>query len=218
MIVLHIDGDEMAFISAYVSKTEEELIRRLDGLVLKYMGALDGDTYKVYLSCRRAESYRRRLFPAYKAHRDKKESPALLGFARQYLLEEHDALLHPRLEADDLLGIAGTAEDGNMNIIVSQDKDMATVPMMWYNHRTRELVETSKEEALVNLMKQVLTGDSTDGYKGCPGIGKVKASRIVGENSHRGWQKVLRAYLKKGLTRKDMELNHLMARILHRIS
>ena len=59
---------------------------------------------------------------------------------------------------------------------------------------------------------QVLTGDSTDNYPGCPGIGPKKAADIL--NKELSWTSVVNAYLKAGLTEEDALLQARMARIL----
>lgn len=213
---LHIDGDEIAYYWSYVSKSYTELVGHIESTIEKYLERFETEDYKVYLSCRRADCFRRYIDPKYKAHRDSREPPELLGAARQYLLDMHNAIEHPRLEADDLLGLACTESGDICNIAVTQDKDAKTVPMYWYNHRTDTFTKSTKDQALLCLMTQVLTGDTADGYKGCPGIGPVKAGRILQGSTYRGWQKVYRAFLKKGLTRKDLKRNYILARILRR--
>lgn len=216
LVRLHIDGDEIAYYWSYVSRGHVELIGHIEDTIQKYLERFETDDYKIYLSCPRAQCFRRFIDPKYKAHRDSREPPELLAAARSYLLENHHAISHPRLEADDLIGLACTERGDICHIAVTQDKDAATVPMFWYNPRTDIFTQTAVEQATYNLMKQVLTGDTADGYKGCPGIGPVKATKILGDTSHRGWQKVYRAYLKKGLSRADLKRNYLLAKILRR--
>ena len=59
---------------------------------------------------------------------------------------------------------------------------------------------------------QTLTGDPTDGYKGCPTIGAKRAEAILG--SRPAWSLVEAAFIKQGLTREDALLQARMARIL----
>jgi DNA polymerase-1 len=66
-------------------------------------------------------------------------------------------------------------------------------------------------------MQQVITGDATDGYPGCPGVGpKSKfVAALHEETTALGmWAHVISAYETKGLTAKDAVLQARMARIL----
>ena len=66
-------------------------------------------------------------------------------------------------------------------IIVSTDKDMATVPGWHYNPNKDadgpRYVDAMSAQRF--LQWQVLTGDPTDGYKGAKGIGPKKADIIL---------------------------------------
>ena len=59
---------------------------------------------------------------------------------------------------------------------------------------------------------QTLTGDPTDGYSGCPSIGKVSAERILKDNST--WQAVVDTYKKKKLSEDAALQQARVARIL----
>jgi DNA polymerase-1 len=74
---------------------------------------------------------------------------------------------------------------------------------------------------------QVLTGDTCDGYSGCPGIGKKKAEKILNEaiDSYSGdfvtkeefiWSFIIPAYLSKGLSEEDALTQARVARILRK--
>jgi DNA polymerase-1 len=121
------------------------------------------------------------------------------------------------LEADDLMGILATRDPEN-TIICSIDKDMKTIPCTLYNwDKDIEPKEVSREEALLSLAGQALTGDSTDGYRGLPGCGPVAVKKILGamngEDATEVWLAVWEAYRKKGLTTEDMIQQCRLARI-----
>ena len=105
------------------------------------------------------------------------------------------------MEGDDVMGILHT-ENSDTTVIVSSDKDMLTIPGRVYNPRHGEIVEVSLNEANYNWLTQTLTGDSTDGYGGCPRVGKVKAAKalIPPDDTHhefylrRNWQIVIDLY------------------------
>ena len=63
-------------------------------------------------------------------------------------------------------------------------------------------------------MYQTLVGDSTDGYKGCPGVGKVKAGRMLtGLKQVEMWEAVVEAYKRKNKTEEDALQQARVARI-----
>jgi 5'-3' exonuclease len=70
---------------------------------------------------------------------------------------------------------------GPGKIICSNDKDMKTVPGMLYITGKQTLVEITPSRANFQWMLQTLTGDSTDGFKGCTGIGPKKAEAALTE-------------------------------------
>ncbi len=61
---------------------------------------------------------------------------------------------------------------------------------------------------------QVLTGDSTDGYRGCPGIGRRKAQTILSNAGDHPWRAILSAFEAKGLSEEDALVQAQAARIL----
>ncbi len=67
-------------------------------------------------------------------------------------------------------------------IIVSEDKDMRTIPGWLYNPGPNKDIEPkyiNEFEADRYHLYQTITGDSTDGYKGCPGAGPIRAALLT---------------------------------------
>jgi DNA polymerase-1 len=123
----------------------------------------------------------------------------------------------PGLEADDVMGILATRPGVNC-VIVSQDKDMKTLPATVWDG---ELTTYSEDEADYHHMLQTLTGDTADGYKGCPGLGQVKASKLLNAEYVGGertvaamWKRVVMAYDRAKLTGADALQQARLARIL----
>ena len=56
--------------------------------------------------------------------------------------------------------------------MISPDKDMAQIPCRIYDLKT-EYTQTLKMLPLA--LEQCLTGDQTDGYSGCKGVGPKRA-------------------------------------------
>ncbi len=168
-------------------------------------------------------NFRKEILPTYKCNRKAVIKPALLAELKQYLTENYEVFKRPTLEADDVLGILATMGDekgliDGERIIVSEDKDLKSIPGLLFNprHPERGTVEISVEEADLNHLRQTLTGDPTDGYGGCPGIGAAKVDKVLTKTTEDQtlWELVVAAYVKKGLTEADALVQARVARIL----
>jgi DNA polymerase-1 len=72
----------------------------------------------------------------------------------------------------------------------------------------------SEAQADYYHMFQTLVGDTSDGYKGCPGVGKVKAEALLSDHDRSHWDIVKAAYEKAKLTEQDALTQARLARIL----
>lgn len=171
-------------------------------------------------------NFRKTLNPDYK-HNRKKPKPFVYEFVRAYLKEHFQTFERENLEADDLIGIIATYQGNLKNIpkgekvIWSVDKDFKTIPATFFREQkdgTLKKFVISEKEADYNLLLQTLTGDSTDGYNGCPNVGKVGAEKILGKIKDfcidNGWMSVLEAFKKRDLSEEDALLQLRCARIL----
>ena len=143
----------------------------------------------------------------------------MLPILREYCTARYRTLVYPRLEADDVLGICGTYEPlFEEPIIYSIDKDMHTLPANLWSNDERFFYPQAERVADWYWMMQTLTGDPTDGYPGCPGIGKKRAADMLGEPGERSlddlWDQVVRIYESKDLTQDDALAQARCARIL----
>lgn len=158
--------------------------------------------------------FRHSLYPAYKAGRTRK--PLNHAPLRVWLEENYETVWRPGLEGDDVIGMLMSHPSGQY-VGVSGDKDLRTVPGKLFNPTKDGGVETiSLDEANLAHLMQTLVGDTTDGYKGCPGIGRVKAEKILdGHIVEEGaWHDVVEAFEKAGLDEADALLQARMAYIL----
>lgn len=160
-----------------------------------------------------ARNFRKEINPTYKANRKATRKPMAFKEFRAQIMEKYPSITKPNLEADDILGILAT-KPGADAIIVSGDKDLMQIPGK--HLKQGEIVEVSEREGDAFFYHQILTGDQVDGYPGCPGIGKVKAEKILSkpEAQETPWEFIVEAYEKAGLTSDDALLNARMARIL----
>jgi 5'-3' exonuclease len=233
--MLLIDGDIVAY--RFSAQTEsacewtpgemtysgnvEEAVRKAKEWVEALQIKLNADSFLVCFSDPSRRYFRHDLWPEYKQHRTQGRPPVHRGEVVAALKEILPSKTRPNLEADDTLGILATWDGFCAScdkIIVSLDKDMRTIPGSHFNYEQDTDVRfVSEAEADIYHMTQTLTGDSCDGFKGCPGIGPVKARKIL--NATDGtpaemWKAVATAYLSKGLTVDDAVREARMARIL----
>ena len=129
-------------------------------------------------------NFRKKHFPTYKGNRKNIRKPLGLKHMRQYMLDEaeqYQTVMIEDLEADDVMGMYGTADPKDVGdiAIYSQDKDLFTIPIKQWCFKKRKFIYPTHLESIRFLYTQVGTGDVVDGYKGCPKIGKVKAERIL---------------------------------------
>jgi len=219
---LLIDGDIILFKLAFrhqyrvfgelktdsLAETQVDLDLFLNN-VIESSGCLD------YIVCLSSwQNFRKDLWSQYKLQRKAQEKPKHLAKLRAYLQANYETLTMPKLEADDVIGILASQDYDNY-IIASTDKDLMQIPGLHYDWRNDEFFKVTPEEGLKFFYQQVLSGDPADGYKGCPGIGKIKAKRII-EAVEDGnyWEAVLDTYEANGLSYDDALLNARLAFIL----
>jgi DNA polymerase-1 len=160
-------------------------------------------------------NFRKDVYPAYKGNR-KSRKPVGYNALKEWAKDKYPFFEKPMLEGDDCLGILATKFKGRCGIL-SMDKDMKTIPGKFF-HLNQKLdgkwFDVTEEEAFRNFLTQTLTGDVTDGYPGCKGIGPVSAAKLL-DSKGCNWETVKAAYIKAGLTEEDALTQARCARILH---
>jgi len=234
MRTLLIDADVVAYNAAFACEKAvelepgywtwyvhwDEVVAAFDGEIDRMMSTLNADAYKLCLTDSEG-NFRLGIHGDYKGQRLSIRKPIVLKHFKQWLIDERGALWRPTLEGDDVMGILATHPKlvPGEKIIVSIDKDMKTIPGLFIRWGTEdaEVIEVSEKEADYWHLYQTLTGDTTDGYKGCPGIGAKTAEKILAdfyEDGFDAWGEVVKTYEKKGLTEDDAIIQARMARIL----
>lgn len=174
------------------------------------------NTQDVLLFLTGANNWRKDILPSYKSNRKDTRKPLMLPFIRQFMVDNLSAIIVDTFEADDLLGIEATSTDDC--IIVSEDKDLKTIPAMVYNPQKDDAPVLIPEfTAAWNHMFQTLTGDSTDGYSGCPKVGPVAAKKILQDIDQIEdlWPAVVAAFKKQNLSEEVALQQAQVARICH---
>jgi len=156
-------------------------------------------------------NFRKTLEPTYKANRAKTRKPMLLPLMRDYLKTKYRSMQYRFLEADDVIGILAT-NDGLFDDVViwSPDKDLRQIPGQ--HLVDDEVIKITPEQGFRTFLMQTLTGDQTDNYPGCPGIGPKRAAAMLDDDC--SWDTVVAAFQKAGLTGGDALLQAQLARIL----
>lgn len=148
------------------------------------------------------KNFRYSIWQDYKSNRKNKRLPLTLAALKEWIKTAYTSVDGAGLEADDILGILATDPvTRDHKVIVSIDKDFKTVPCNLCDTRTWKIRPITEEDADYAHMFQTLTGDSADGYPGCPTYGPVKAKKILGGATtyKEMWPLVVEAYAKQGL-------------------
>lgn len=151
----------------------------VEGLIDNILFATECDDYELHLTGNHNFRYDNPL--GYKEHRVDLRKP--LGFyeLRDYLVTTHNAVIHNGIEADDIVVYLKTKYPEDY-LLCAIDKDVLYQTVgTHYNYGNDTIVTVKEHEALRFMYYQALVGDVTDGYKGCKGIGKVKAAKVLDE-------------------------------------
>ena len=223
---LLIDGDVLAYQSAFIAQAniqwEGELWTTHSDLALAKNWVIERlEMFKektgavaFVIAISDKNNFRRKLNPLYKANRRSKFAPIGLSPMRDWMAEEYGTVIYPNLEADDTIAIMATdLTPDEERIIVSIDKDFKSVPCTFYDFNRDEIHDVSVEDANKYHLMQTMAGDPVDGYKGIPGVGAVKAMRLL-DNNGTNWDTVLKAYSDAQLTEEEALTNAWMAYLI----
>jgi DNA polymerase-1 len=142
---------------------------------------------------RRANSYRNRIYPAYKANRERAPADLVLQFERCRELCRHLGLamfVDPEYEADDIIGTLAALmrEQGVRSAYITRDKDLAQLMRdgdLFWDFGAREQFGYHDIERHFGVRPErfadylALTGDEVDNIPGIPGIGHRTAASLM---------------------------------------
>jgi len=142
---------------------------------------------------RSKESYRRRLFPAYKANRERPPEDLTQQFGRCRELCRHLGVaefVYPEYEADDIIGtLAGMMRaGGERSAYITRDKDLAQLmrdgDLLWdfgargqFGYHDIERHYGVRPERFADYL--ALAGDESDNIPGVPGVGHRTAASLM---------------------------------------
>lgn len=176
---LLIDADIVTFRAAFSAEEEPEAwiaCGRADNMIEEMIGFLGTPDVELWLSGK--DNFRYSIYPEYKANRITAKRPKYEQEVKKYLVDTWGAEWSEGCEADDMLGVRCT-EIGPQSTICTIDKDLDMIPGYHYNFVKKERYFQTPEQASYCFYYQCLVGDTADGIKGVPGIGPVKAKRIL---------------------------------------
>jgi len=237
--VLAIDGDELAYKAAASSEVEvdwgggfftlsadmAEAAGRFEAQVDDLIRLLKADKVVIAFSDPLGGNWRRMIYNQYKMNRHGKRKPTGYPSLVRSIGQKFAVAHRPGLEGDDIIGMLATKDEqlcGEMGvspkdavIMVSSDKDMQGVPGYLYKPSTPEVDPYLIDDEMADYfhITQTLTGDVSDGYPGCPGIGpKTAAKLLAGQESKHYWPIVVDAYSGAGFSE---EYALVQARVAH---
>ena len=154
-------------------------------------------------------SYRKQLYPEYKANR--KEKLEILPKVYEICRTDKDINFKsapPLLEADDAL-FQLSREYGNLAVLSYVDKDLDTIGnnIPVYNYSKNIWYKVSPEQARYNLAKQTGIGDASDNVKTCKGLGEAKIKKYIslGMTDYQYMKGLIQAYRDYNKDVKDVK-------------
>lgn len=160
-------------------------------------------------------NFRYTVDPSYKANRTGMRRPEGLNELKALLLTEYEGTISTDWEADDIVAYKKKAEPEKY-IMCAIDKDILySVPGRHFNYYSKleakngpilpHFLEVDDYSALQYNYKQAIIGDSTDGIKGVPGLGKAKVEKLFkdGMSEKEMWETVVKAFKGAGLSIVD---------------
>jgi hypothetical protein len=181
----------------------EQCYQTIDTLIENIMFAAEAD--EVLLVFTGSGNFRYDNPLGYKEHRKGTRKPTAYKEILNYMLQKYPSKMCEGYEADDYC-VWYKIEHPKDTMLCAIDKDVIfQTPGLHYNYGTDDYVSVSKRKAKLFEYYQCLVGDASDGYKGCKGIGPVKAKEILKDcqTEQEMWSVVVETYESKGLTKED---------------
>lgn len=167
--------DECTLDDVYISDNFF-LFKQLDEMINRIKTATDTKEVKLVFSG--ANNFRFQVATTYKHNRVNRK-PSGYSAMLEHLTLNYHSVITDGYEADDYVVYLKTNYPDSY-ILCAIDKDVLYQTVgVHYNYVKCEWVTTTQEMATRFFWYQVLVGDVTDGYKGLPSFGKVKADTFL---------------------------------------
>jgi 5'-3' exonuclease len=172
--------------------------------VKELVDTLDTTMDRVYHCLTLGSMFRRTLLPTYKGGRPEKPV-GYLAF-RNEILSQPNCSVFQEIEADDIISITarGNMLENRLYVICSVDKDLRQIPgrhyWPWHPDPAKVMTTVTAEEGEAFFWHQALAGDPGDKIPGCPGVGDVKAGKLLAGldpmDAAANWKAIVAAYRK----------------------
>lgn len=187
-----IDGDTLLFIEALKAQNStfkfdmdfefDYDIQAIEKSILDSIQDIMFNTgctkYTMYLTGK--SNFRYSILPSYKWRRSSTQKPVILEELKRIMVDRGRAILVNGLEADDLCVMDMTkVEEGVIKTLAHVDKDLNQASGRHYNFNTKEIYDVTQKEADYHILYQMLVGDNSDCYLGCPKVGDTKVPSII---------------------------------------
>jgi 5'-3' exonuclease len=177
-----------------------DLTQKVDDKFNTILDRLNTNNFRLYTTSR--ESYRKKLYPEYKAKRKKQAIP-FLGDMYQYVKETWNSYSCPKLEADDCVSIDARdlRKKGIPYVVVSIDGDLDQIPGSHFHpyYRANHVQQyyISPAQAQYVFCTQMILSRPKDGLTGIKGMGEVAAKELLTLGDKDNVKKVHEQYLLK---------------------
>lgn len=161
-------------------------------------------------------NFRYDVLPTYKHNRKAtKHKLELLTPLKRWLYKKYEVYVPCYVEADDYCVWRMILEPRKW-VLCHIDKDLDQAEGKHYNYNTTKNYKVTGKQAELKFYDQTLTGDTSDGYKGCPSIGQKRSKIILEdeEDKRTMWERTRDTYIHKGLTEEDALQQARVARML----
>ena len=151
----------------------------IDAIIQNIMFKTGCDDYELWVTGK--GNFRYEILDTYKGNRVNVRKPIEYQNLYNYLISRYGAKKADGVEADDMVVYLKTTYPMKYTLCAIDKDVLCQTVGCHYNYGKDEFITVSEEEAIRFFWFQVLMGDGVDGYKGCKGIGKVKANKILDE-------------------------------------
>lgn len=197
-------GDEKYALSLAAAKLEK--IKELTGC----------KKYELHFTLGK-ESFRYRIYPAYKANRKEFRAPCKLAEVKQLLAKWYNGFLHTEIEADDAVAYLARRYPDDY-VVCAVDKDvLKAIPGKHFNYYESakhnidmHWIETDNLQAFLFPYRQAIMGDRSDNIIGLQGYGEKKVLKLIPDNANplEVPELLIKAFESNGRTREEALLNY----------
>ena len=156
------------------------------------------------------KNFRYTIDSNYKSNRRATKKPIMLDIVKKMVMDNFNVAYIPHLEADDTCRILYERKEGSM--VVSLDKDLCTFEVKLYDPYHDKVRVVTPQQAEANFKRQLLMGDTADGYSGIPKIGKATADKLILDGI--SIDEIAEMYIDKGLGIDEFIRTYNLAKII----